>query len=152
MHSLSNIICLCPPYIRGQGNRTNVQHPMGCIWYCQGQFSASTRCARSMSTWFRCPLLEYWHQRVSLTIDGDWIWLENEEIATTHALVWSHKKLKRPCVCTKAIVMLGVIKQKYNLIKMHTYTFHNFTRMCMQAWSYVWTHCPIQSRHWLTGP
>lgn len=73
MLSPSNITCprRCARG-RGQGNWT-VEHPMGCIWYCQEQFAAGAGCARSVSAWFRLALLVYWHQGESLL---NWPWLE----------------------------------------------------------------------------
>lgn len=41
----------------GQGRWPAVEHPMGCIWFCQEQFGAGAECARSVSAWFRFPLV-----------------------------------------------------------------------------------------------
>lgn len=61
---------LCPRICTGEskrewevrGNWTTVECPMGCIWYCQEQFGAGAGCARSVSAWFRFPMLGSWHQ------------------------------------------------------------------------------------------
>lgn len=80
--SFQYYLSLCPRLCtrgRGQGNWTTVEHPMGCIWFCQEQFGAGAGCARSVSVWFRFPLLGNGHQGESLSTDCEWSWLANAQ-------------------------------------------------------------------------
>lgn len=89
-------LSLCPRLCgrrRGQGSWPAVEHPMGCIWFCQEQFGAGAGCAGSVSAWFRFPLLGYRHQGESLSTDRDWSWQMHRDytaVGHPHTYTQSH--------------------------------------------------------------
>lgn len=96
---------------------------MGCIWYCQEQFGAGTGCARSMSAWFRFPLLGYQHHGESFSIDRDWRWLATAHKDALCALLRSQGRHEH--VSTYKQTHSRHEKYKHNLMNMHTCISHD---------------------------